>query len=453
MTLKAYRILVVALPLLFGVTPANARESACAITADPGASLSEAKTLFSAHCPEHVRQDCDVINNAWTCSAGVIGSHAPAVVELGLTDSSAADGLCYSPAGNNLRHARDLFSQHCSSYTRRDCDPVGMGWRCSSGVIGSTAPSVSSQPTSTEQADSDPTIVKEPRTAQPAAEQTEVEQTAIEQPEPAQLQIVASEPAKTDPLQAPVPVAVASGTGAGRLGNNDLLVLHYDNCPDPDDGHAMAAALSVVRTLGLADPLVVNGTCGHNLLNRFEQDSVALASTIWNGQALDAHNNRGAALETSINRWAETLANGADVWVAEGGPSDFTTAVLRGLSSRFPGLDLKRVHVVQHAIPFNEGQTSDIGFVKRTTSYINVPNGNVANGSAQLRMQSNDFVTRARASRDQTAWNAAFRFLPPTCKPVTETCKLDFSDTVELLYIVGDSTTRDVTDFADRYFR
>ena len=215
----------------------------------------------------------------------------------------------------------------------------------------------------------------------------------------------------------------------------------------------MAAALSVVRTLGLADPLVVNGTCGHNLLNRFEQDSVALASTIWNGQALDAHNNRGAALETSINRWAETLANGADVWVAEGGPSDFTTAVLSGLSSRFPGLDLKRVHVVQHAIPFNEGQTSDIGFVKRTTSYINVPNGNVANGSAQLRMQSNDFVTRARASRDQTAWNAAFRFLPPTCKPVTETCKLDFSDTVELLYIVGDSTTRDVTDFADRYFR
>jgi len=163
-----------------------------------------------------------VINNAWTCSAGVIGSHAPAVVELGLTDSSAADGLCYSPAGNNLRHARE-------------------GWRCSSGVIGSTAPSVSSQPTSTEQADSDPTIVKEPRTAQPAAEQTEVEQTAI---------------------------------------------------------------------------------------------------------------------------------------------------------------DLKRVHVVQHAIPFNEGQTSDIGFVKRTTSYINVPNGNVANGSAQLRMQSNDFVTRARARHE-----------------------------------------------------
>ncbi len=430
-------LLLLAAAWLPQFSSAQAQETACAVRVETGVSLSEAKNQFAEQCPGDTRSDCDLIDEAWTCSAGVLGAGAPAVARVGpLTATS--EGLCYSPTASSLKQARRLFEQHCGSYTRRDCDPVADGWLCSSGVIGTSAPAVEISNSVTVSANA---IEFGSSTIQTDGPTTTSEPTAPN------AHTATNEPTDTSEPDVNTEAAV------GRLGRDDLLVLHYDNCPDPDDGQAMAAALSVVRTLDLAEPLVVNGTCGHDLLNRFQQESVGLAQTIFSDQVLDAYNNNASAVETSINRWAQTLANGGDVWVAEGGPSDFTTAVLRGLSSRFPGLNLKRVHVVQHSERFNEGQTENIAFVRDTTSYVNVPNGNIANGSADLRMQSSEFVSRARASRDQIAWNAAFAYLPPSCGVITETCKLDFSDTVELLYIVGDDSTESIIDFADRYFR
>jgi len=46
------------------------------------------------------------------------------------------------------------------------------------------------------------------------------------------------------------------------LKTNDLLALHYDNCPDKDDGHAIPAGKSIVEKFGINNVMVVNGRYG-----------------------------------------------------------------------------------------------------------------------------------------------------------------------------------------------
>ena len=97
-----------------------------------------------------------------------------------------------------------------------------------------------------------------------------------------------------------------------------------------------------------------------------------------------------------------------------------------------------------HATP------SDLSFVQSNTRYIRIDDGNNPNGTADLRFESHnngDFVARARSGRYANEWNAAFNYLSPSDK-------LDFSDTVELLHILGIGRTQiaDVNDFGDFFF-
>jgi hypothetical protein len=177
----------------------------------------------------------------------------------------------------------------------------------------------------------------------------------------------------------------------------------------------------------------------------------------WGTEYLDADSQRTTATQVSATRWASTLSNGADVWVAEGGQSDFTADVVRQIETRYSNIDLKRIHVIQHSAgstAYNEKFTdnANLSYLKNKTSYQPVANGNVgSNGTADLNQQSFYFVSTARASRFSAEWNAGFQYLQPDCSARTENCKLDFSDTVELLYIVDDNRTQNVNDFAKKY--
>jgi len=239
----------------------------------------------------------------------------------------------------------------------------------------------------------------------------------------------------------------------GRLNpSRDLVAAHFDHGPDPDDGHAAAAAFVVAQELNL-NIVVVGGTTGVYSAGRYLPESEALMSRIWGQQWLDGHNNRSASAEQAARRWVATMSAGGDVWVAEGGPSDFTAAVVRIIRSDYPEFDTRqRVHVVQHS-KWNEDHAlrEDLNAVRQQTDYIRIDDGNDPNSTADLRQDGSSpmtqaFVQTARASRYQSVWNHAFNYLQPNEK-------LDFSDTVELLYIlnIGTNEIRDVTDFG-RYF-
>ncbi len=226
--------------------------------------------------------------------------------------------------------------------------------------------------------------------------------------------------------------------------DRDLISLHYDHAPDRDDGHATVSALEVVTARGIT-PHVVSGAYGTGNSSRYQPASEAVMRATWGSNWLDAHANRQAAVNATTNRWLNTLLNGGDIWVAEGGQSDFTSDVVRRIRNTNPDINTRsRIHVIQHSI-WNEQQSNqaDLNYSRNNTDYKKIADGNGANATANLNQRSASFVRMARASQFGSAWNAAFNYLNPNNK-------LDFSDTVELLYILGIGTDQiaTVNDFA-----
>lgn len=383
-----------------------------------GNSLRQAASNYASTCPRIPRADCDPIGGGnWLCSSDNIGSGSQPVVNTPppvtpttpTTPSQpttptqpsppVASGAC-SAQGSSLRQAISNYANSCPQIPRKDCDPIdGGNWLCSSDNIGAGTPPVVSVPVTPSQ---------------------------------------------------PVPPPQSNGT-IGRITQGDLLALHYDNCPDRDDGHAIASAKAVLDTVGISDVVIVNGTCGAAIRDRYQRTSPNVMRAVFGNDWLDGFDDETRSVNISADRWAATLANGDDVWVAEGGPSDFTANVLRRIRSAYPSVSTNRVHVVQHSSGgnFNEANTSRAGIalVKQAADYITIPNGNNPNnGSADFNQRSNAFVSIARQSRFASEWNAAFDYLNPNSR-------LDFSDTVELLYIINDTQTLTVDDFANRYLR
>jgi len=351
------------------------------------------------------------------------------LIEIKTRVEMATPDQCYAVA-TGLFQSKVAFGQQCASYEREDCDPLGENrWVCSSAKIFDPSEIIDDGDTTT----------------------TNVTNNVGQGPD----STTVSAPTVSAPINNPTP----NNTAVGRLNTNDLLSLHYDNCPDKDDGHAIPAGKSVVENFSINNVMVVNGTCGDSIKNRFNPDSNAVVQAAWGNEYLDAHGNNYNSVVNAANRWASTLSNGAKVWVAEGGQSDFTADVVRRIEANYSGINLKGINVIQHsagATAYNEAFTNPgkLAYLKNKTSYKAIPTGNAGNnGSANLNQQSQYFVVTARSSRFSVEWNAGFRYLRPDCAIRTENCKLDFSDTVELLYIVGDSRTTNVNNFADRYLK
>ena len=108
-----------------------------------------------------------------------------------------------------------------------------------------------------------------------------------------------------------------------------------------------------------------------------------------------------------------------------------------------------KIHVIQHSIAANEGNTNDnnLAFVKLNTDYITIANGNQPNTTADLNTGvavDDDFRTWAAGSTNASGWEFSLDYFAE---------KLDFSDTVELLYIlnIGTDEIADTVDFTS-YF-
>ena len=89
--------------------------------------------------------------------------------------------------------------------------------------------------------------------------------------------------------------------------------------------------------------------------------------------------------------------------------------------------------------------------MRDVTNYIRIDDGNQPdNGTADLETRGNpdDFIDAAFSSLWAVQWQAAFDYLDPDAK-------LDFSDTVEVLYILDVPLSRvsDWVDFADEFLR
>lgn len=414
-----------------------------------GNTLTAARGKFSQLCTARLLKDCDPLSTGgWLCSTETLGGNASGakVSATPVTQTQPASDTSTAPVApscaaqaSTLGQAKAGFAISCSGFTRRDCDRAADGnWMCSSQNIGNNSPVL----VSTLENNAAPEVTNEiasPTSPDNAIVSTQPEIVPAESPLPTSSENPSSPPPAQNPI-APT-----------RISSSDLLALHYDNCPDKDDGHAIVTGKAVVDAVGLSNIIVVNGTCGDSIRNLYQPSSVEVLQAVWGDNWLDGFNEQEISVSIAAERWASTLANGDEVWVAEGGPSDFTADVLRRIGELYPSVNRKNVKVVQHSSGggFNERYTTVAGMniVKQTAEYITVPDGNnTNNGSADLNQKSSSFVEIARQSRYAIEWEVAFDYLNPVSK-------LDFSDTVELLYIVNDNETQTVDDFAQRYLR
>ena len=277
----------------------------------------------------------------------------------------------------------------------------------------------------------------------------------------------------------------------------DLISLHYDHSPDPDDGHSAAADRTISDYYGLGNNVhVVSGTYSRTSTTEgnkgdYQEASEDVMKAVWGIEGrgwFNAHKDFDGTVQITVLVWKEKLLEKSEphIWVKEGGPSDFTAAVLVKLiqDKDICEATLKnRIHVIQHGPThpedkkypgFNERITGakNLSFVKKHTDYIKIPNGNVAgNGTADLRFFPDDDKRNgtakiknfmAAALKHPTcgvAWSAAFAYHNPlkdkNGKADTADWpyknSLDFSDTVEFLYIMGIDvqTISDCIDFAE----
>jgi len=255
--------------------------------------------------------------------------------------------------------------------------------------------------------------------------------------------------------------------------SKDLVALHYDCSPDPDDIESIVADRVVLESefggAWLRDHVVaVVGTYGTNLHYHRSACELLLQVT-WAGAALqtlragvgsDEPRTMHAQLRAEAARQAAplyraTIERGGRVYVKEGGQSDFTFATVQLLEASLPGAS-RCVHVVQHA-GWNE-RTTSTGVLERlkavTGDYQKISDGNVE--LAQLEWpQRYEFEAAANASWLGCAWVHAFALFGAFdnyCawpRRRRASC-IDFSDTIELLHILR-LPRFGMGDFFDRY--
>ena len=267
-----------------------------------------------------------------------------------------------------------------------------------------------------EASETPPSSASPPEESSPSTEQNP---PTVTQPQPT------STTAPTSDTADPVPAPTIDGPFDGSL---DLLVLHYDHS-HRDDGHAAVAALEIANSFGL-QPHVVAGTAP-DTYQGFIHDFAPVMEAVWGDAWFDARADRPTATIGSVERWLETLDAGGRVWVAEGGVSDFTAEVVREIQRQRPDLDTRSaIRIVQHN-DHNEGKTAPerLAEVQTETDYVRIDDGNSANETADLNQRSDALVAAALAGGNSARWAAAFDYLPAA--------ELDFSDTVEVLHILG----------------
>lgn len=245
-------------------------------------------------------------------------------------------------------------------------------------------------------------------------------------------------------------------SGGSLLKDGDLLVLAHDNGPDPDDLQALIANKAILDSHSCdIDHIMLAGTIGHKINSPLAGSLSHSKGVYGQGIALDAYGQENVTASTTAALFGATVRNNSKVWIAEGGPSDFTAKVLRLMIDQgYSDAELKKINVVQHSCGtggnWNEAQTrsDNLALMKQRTTYHCIPNGNNTNSSPDFNSgispANADFISRAKASRYGAEWAWAFSKINN---------KVDFSDTVEVCYILGTcSGVMTPNAFADKFF-
>ncbi len=242
----------------------------------------------------------------------------------------------------------------------------------------------------------------------------------------------------------------------------DLLLVQFDCKTDADDIHTIAA----LKTL-LSDPSfskvkyhAVAGTYG--IQGGLYIPANDLFELAFEENWTDAHENVPDAVEKVKVIVETTLTNKGDIWIAEAGQSDFTAGLIKAIQLDLPEINvLKRIHVVQHS-DWNEKSTSteNLQFVKENSDYHKIPDGNVVrNGTPGFRdPEYTNWKDKIKNQKLLEVWQLATdianRYNGVEGRYNNKAISvggLDFSDLVEVCWILGIQNIKDTEQFFNVY--
>lgn len=238
---------------------------------------------------------------------------------------------------------------------------------------------------------------------------------------------------------------------------NDLLLLHYDFKTDVDDLHSAAAFATLANTKAFSaiNYHAVSGTYGMQAGLYVPPNKLCKLAfgTNWSDADADFEN----AVNEVTTKAIAIIKNGGAIWIAEGGQSDFSAALLKAIKKQLPQFESqKRYHIVQHS-DWNEETTtpSSLSYVKSNAHYQKIPDGNAkGNGTPGFRADDNITLELFLNAKMLPIWQLAIalantyngeegRYLNTSMKAGG----LDFSDFSEVCWILGISEFKDQTDY------
>jgi len=242
----------------------------------------------------------------------------------------------------------------------------------------------------------------------------------------------------------------------------DLLLVQFDCKTDVDDLHTVAATVTL-----LSDPKFSNihyhavaGTYGIQEGPYVPPND--LFQLAFGDNWSDAHGNYDKAVEQVKGIIKTTLANQGDIWIADAGQSDFTASVIKAVQSDLPEVNIsQRIHVVQHS-DWNEEVTApaNLQFVKENADYHKIPDGNaVGNGTPGFRSPDYTLLKDKIAIPElidiwQLAIEISNKYNGKEGRYNNEAIAaggVDFSDLVEVCWILGLQDIRDAEQFFKQY--
>ncbi|MBD3225518.1 MAG: hypothetical protein GF313_12385 [Caldithrix sp.] len=244
--------------------------------------------------------------------------------------------------------------------------------------------------------------------------------------------------------------------------DQDLYLAHFDLKTDVDDIHSVAAVATM-----LADERF-DKVSYHAVAGAYGTQSGAyvpandLFELAFGQNWSDAHGDFDKALEEVSALATKVIQNGGKIWIAEGGQSDFSAALVRDIHNRLPDADIKNaVHIVQHADWNEEVTTSeDLAYVRNAASYHRIPDGNTrGNGTPGFRSdQVIDWRPSINDPRLTSIWEKAIAIAKTyngaDDRYLNESIMkggLDFSDASETCWIFGFNILVDSNQFFEEF--
>lgn len=244
---------------------------------------------------------------------------------------------------------------------------------------------------------------------------------------------------------------------------HDILIMQFDCKTDVDDIHATAAFATLLTnsTFCTIHFHAVAGTYGIQK-GAYVPPNKLFDITFKKADWTDANQNFEKAVARVKAIAEKTLSSGDDVWIAEAGQSDFTAALLKAIQADQPKLKTKQhIHVVQHS-NWNEKETDPmkLKFVIAQTDYQKIPDGNHDNNGTP------DYQTTQKLDVQKLFTDPYLIKIWQCAKEIANTYNgkekryknktianggVDFSDLVEVGWILGINDIKDSQQFFKRY--